>query len=557
VKRATAAALFAVFLLAILVRLLPLLRYQFWGSDFGEYYVLTRAIAEEGALPSAYRGWGVTYPYFPGMFALNGAFVILGAPAGIAASVLVPVIASLGVLPVFLIAARVTGDDLAGLVAAAFLAVSMFHVFPTSHGIPAALGDLLLLTSLLLFLGIRRSLRFVPLVLLAGFSVIVTHHLTAYFLILLASSALVLRAALDRNLTLRDIQGEVTALAVLGAATLAFWAFYATPLWTLIVQNSPASGPVLVGGTALAVMAAPSVLVLRRRTSWRYRPRVRTVRGAALGAGLAFATSVVFVIVVGTGSVPGTSLRIPLAETAPYMAMLAFVSLSAAGRRTMDLSREGPDVTAWFVALVASLVAGVLAAPEVLIPNRHLQYFMIPFAVLAGAGLRWLTVGTERRGRIAAASAAILLIGATAIGAYPPPGTLGHQEGIAARTVDTALWVGDHADGLVAADHRLSSILFGFGGVDATWDREVRFWHTADLNVTLAALSNVSTPDGRTRVDWVVVDEDLRAGVQLSPFAPALPLLPSEEEKFATSPFHKMYDSGFSEVYLVNWGLVP
>ena len=58
------------------------------------------------------------------------------------------------------------------------------------------------------------------------------------------------------------------------------------------------------------------------------------------------------------------------------------------------------------------------------------------------------------------------------------------------------------------------------------------------------------------RIDWIVIDGNARAGLQTSPFEPPLPLLPAEEAKFFTAPFHKVYDSGFAQVYFVNWGLV-
>lgn len=183
-KRSTAAALFAILLLAMLMRLLPLLRHLHWGSDFGEYYALTRAIVDDAVLPASYGGWGITYPQFPGLYVVNGAFVFAGASPDFAATVLVPALSALAVLPVFLIAVRVTRDDLAALVASAFLAVVMLHVYPTSHAIPASLGEVLLVGAVLMFLGLRRSPRlFVP-ALLAAFSVVVTHHLATYVLIL-------------------------------------------------------------------------------------------------------------------------------------------------------------------------------------------------------------------------------------------------------------------------------------------------------------------------------------------------------------------------------------
>jgi len=555
VKRSTAAALFGILLLAVIVRVWPLLDNMYWGSDVGEYYALTRALAEDGSLPRGYMGWGVAYPYFPGLFVVNGAFVLAGMAPSAAVSGIVPVLAALGVLPMFLMAARVTGDDRAGLLAAAFLAVLMFHVFPTSHAIPAALGDFLLLGALLLFLLLPRAPNAFPLLVLAGLAVVATHHFATYALLLFCAATLVLRALLHRGLTVRDIRRELAFVGILAGTTLAYWAWYATPIWTAIIPTSSLSGTAVIALAASAVLAPLLVIQLRRRTSWRFVPRIRDARAAGIATGLAFATSLAFVVVTATASVPGTSLRVDFAGVPLYLPMLAFIALSAAGRRTMDLTREGVAVTAWFVALCGSLVLGLMAAPIVHRPARQLEYFSIPFAIMVGAGFRWVTLGAEGRTRFAATAIAVLLIAASALASYPPPAGLGHREGIDARTVQAALWLRAQGGGLVAADHRVSTVVFGFGGEDATWDREARFWHTTNLTDALAAMDGVPLPRGTADVEWIVIDADTREGVMLSPFEPALPLAPAEEVKFTGPPFHKLFDSGFAQVYWLNRGL--
>ena len=555
-KRSTAAALLAILLLAALMRLLPLLQHLHWGSDFGEYYALTRAIVDDGVLPAAYGGWGLTYPQFPGLYVVNGAFVLAGASPDFAATVLVPVLSAFAVLPVFLIAARVSGEDVAGLVAAAFLGVVLFTVYPASHAIPASLGELLLLGALLLFLGLRRSPAFFAPLLLSGWAVVVTHHLATYVLILAATSALLLRCLLDARITLRSIRWEFAFLAILVASTLVFWRFSAPSFWSLVVTKSPATGEVLVAAAIGLLALVPATIVLRRRLSWRFRPRLRSVRGATLAVGLAVITSFVIVGIAAKTSVAGTTIRLDWVYLFPFIPTFLFLSIAAAGRRVLDFTREGASVTAWFVVLIASLAVGSVAAPEVLIPYRHLEYLAVPVAVMVGAGVRWLTLGAETRAQVRAIAAVGLLVAGTALAAYPKPvAVAGFQEGISPRSVEAALWIRTHADGLAAGDHRLSSVLFGFGGVDATWNREVRFWHTEDTALTLAAMAQVRLPSGTAPVEWVAIDGDLRAGLQTSPFAPALPLTPGEEARFLRPPFQKTFDSGSAQVYWVNWGL--
>lgn len=551
-KRSTAAALLAIAILAVLIRLSPLLRALYWGADFGEYYALTRSLIADGVVPAAYTGWGITYPSFPGMLVLNGAFVLAGASPELAASVLVPALAGLAVLPLFLIALRVTGDDRAGLVAAAFLAVAMFQVYPTSHAVPAALADVLLLGALLLFLELRRSPRFLALLVPTGLAVVVTHHLGTYVLLLVAVASLLLRAALDATLTVRRIRAELAFVVLLAVAAVAFW-WSARPFWSLLEDHVPVAPAALLAVAALAVLAVPAAIAVRRRASWRFRPRARSVRGAGIATGLAAATAFGIVGVAIAFPVPGTAIRLEPAHLLLFAPTFLFLALAAAGRRTLDFGRGGTDVTAWFAALVLSTGFGTLVAPEVLIPYRHLEYLAIPVAVMVGAGARWLSLGVEGRAQVRAVAAVGLLVAGTAVAAIPPPGSIaGWDEGIDARSVEAALWLGAHASGLVAADHRASSVVFGFAGLDATWDRETRFWRTEDLAAALDAMAAVPLVNGTGHVAWVYLDDGMRRGLQVSPFAPAQPLLPGEEAKFTGPPFHKLYDSGFAQLYFLN-----
>ena len=557
-KRSTALALFGIVLLAAVLRLLPVLRNVYWGSDFGEYFRLTQGLVERGVVPTTYEGWGVTYPYFPGFFVFNGAFVLAGIPVDAVLVFLAPIAGALAVLPLFLVATRTTGDDLTGLAASAFLAVVMAHVYATSHAQPSTLGDFLLLGAFLMYLGIRRSPKLLLLAVPAALAIVVTHHLATYALILAVVGSLLLRGVLDSRITLRAVRYELAFLALIVAATTAYWLTYANKLWELILLSSPFSTEVLVAGAFLGIAIVAAVIWVRSRIAWRFRPKARSVRAATVGVGLAVATAFAIVGVSVLAPVAGTSITLTPLHVAVFAPTLAFLSLSAAGRRSMDFSREGVAVTGWFVALVLSLLAGGAIASTVLIPYRHFEYVAMPFAVMVGAGVRWLSLRTDTAARrLASVGVVGILVASSATVSIPPPAVMaGFDEGTDAPSATAVLWVRANARGLVAGDHRLSSVLFGLAGVDVTSDRETRFWHEENLSDALDSMRAVVVGDRSLRIDWVVIDDTMRAGLQVSPFEPALPLLPSEEAKFTREPFHKVYDSGSAQVYFVNWGLV-
>src|SRR5881409_4088833 len=77
-RKSNAVALAAVALVSIAVRLSPLWSFLYWGSDTGEYFSILRALIRSDHLTTTYYGWGVTYPYFPGMFFAQAGFVDLG-----------------------------------------------------------------------------------------------------------------------------------------------------------------------------------------------------------------------------------------------------------------------------------------------------------------------------------------------------------------------------------------------------------------------------------------------------------------------------------------------
>src|SRR5689334_10699663 len=110
-RKSAAFALGAAVLAAVVIRLSPLLTFASWGADIGEYLAILRILVDTGHMPVMYAGWGVTYPSFPGMFLLQDAVVRVGnVDMSTAVNLIVPVAASLAVLPLFLIASRITGD---------------------------------------------------------------------------------------------------------------------------------------------------------------------------------------------------------------------------------------------------------------------------------------------------------------------------------------------------------------------------------------------------------------------------------------------------------------
>ncbi|HYM39407.1 MAG TPA: hypothetical protein VEY12_04580 [Thermoplasmata archaeon] len=558
-RKSTGVALAAIALAAVGIRLSPLLGGLYWGSDFGEYFGILRFLTVYGHMPVHYVGWGSTYPWFPGMFFAQEALVGLGGlDLPTVLNLLIPILGALAVLPIFLLSEEIVHDRRVALFVAAFVAGVMPHVYATSHTAPATLGDLLAFTSLLLFLRLRRDPRVaLPLVLVTA-TLITTHHLSAYFVILMVLGALVLRGLLRPFVWDAGAKREVGYAGFLLVGTLAYWFGYAAPFrdnilvdvnvqpwWILFVAFG---GLLLV--LALAVRA-------RGRVTWRYRPRYPDLRYSLAMFGLALGFVVGLAAGTVLGAVPGTSVSLPpiiLVDFAPLLILLAF---SSAGRKSFDFMPHGTAVSAWFLALAVSALAGSVVATRVLIPYRHIEYLIVPVGILAGVGFfRLLDLASPTRARRTAAVVAgcALLAGNFAFAIPPPSFVAGWNEATQPVAMDGVYWAHGNLRGLVAADHMASTNLFGFGGVNATWDTTVAPFFATTWSDARPGLVSIAAPAGTQNATYVWLDQVETHGVELRVWEPAVPMSPAAIAKFSASPFVKVYDDGYAQVYWIAWG---
>lgn len=539
----------ALLVAALAIRLAPLLQHTVWGADTGEYLAVTRQIIAEGGPPADYAGWGLAYPDFPGMQILVAQVSLAtGIDPLSVLQVLVPALNVLVVAATFLIGRRLF-DRRAGLWAAGVVAVAMPTVFTGSHPMPESLAHGLALLVVYLALDADDPRRFAGATVL-GLGVVVTHHLTTYFLLLALVGLWAARVASERT----SAWPNLGLVAAVGLPTVAYWLIVADAFRDrILAANVPLPLVAVVPLVGLAVLAL--VAWWRPRVDWVLElapvPRSRNVR-------LAWATVAVTLVVAGVLTlvpVPGTTVTPEIGTVLWYVPMLVAVGLTpigAARARTVD---DGLWLTLWPVLLGASLIVGAVAAPTVLIPYRHVPFLAIPAAVLVGAGIGDLEPDLDGWAR-ALPVAGLVVLAATA---YPPPDAIGgFQEGVSAAEMDAVDWADDHlAEGTpVLADHRMSSLLFGVAGLQASWDSGEQAWFASNWSEARPHLEEMSLPGGADRVEYVVVTPATRAGVALAPWERARQLDGDALAKFDEDPFVTVYDRGGVQVHRVAWETV-
>src|SRR5881296_501129 len=228
-RKSTAIALASVSLVSIAVRLAPLWSFLYWGSDTGEYFSILRALVRGDHLSTTYYGWGITYPYFPGMFFVQAGVVDLGGldvPTTI--NLLVPILGAIAVLPIFLVAHRMTAAARFALFAAAFLAGAIPVAYTAAHTAPATVGELLALAGLLCFVRLRTDGRAMVTLLLLTATLIATHHLSLYFFLIMVLGTIVVEGLARPWRWTPGAKREVAFATVLMAGTFVYWLGYAT-----------------------------------------------------------------------------------------------------------------------------------------------------------------------------------------------------------------------------------------------------------------------------------------------------------------------------------------
>ncbi len=558
-RKSTALALLGVVLLAILLRLLPLTWSLYWGADYGEYFTLTRQLAESGHVPETYAGWGTTYPSFPGLLLVVGSLATAGLHPAASLSLVPPVLAALSVLGVFLLGAHMFRERRTALLAAGIVAVLMPHVYGTSHPTPGAVGDLLFVFALLALLRARTDRRWWVLYLLLALGLILTHHLTTYFLLIATGGHLLLTILIRREVPMREMAAETGALLTVATLAMAYWTLYATPFRENILPSvTVVPWWALVALFLAAIAALPLLGLARRRWSARYAPRWPSRRRSGGFFVLTLAATLTILAYGTLVTIPGTTIPLSPWIIPMFLPVLALFSLAPAGRKFSDFHRDGLAPTAWTLALLASILVGIVLASRVIIPYRHMQYIVVPLALLAALGAVRLVEQGRGGGRryVATTAALAVVIVATIPAAYPPAELMGgFNEGANPRALSSVLWIGERAHALVLSDHFESSLTFGFGGVDATWDRAPDALLAESFDEARPHLLAVDAPAGVGRVDYALLTIGVEAGAMTTPWAPAAPMSPQALAKFDALPFQRLYDDGYGRAYVLHWAL--
>lgn len=575
IERADLAWLGSATLLGIFVALDPLLSFPIFGSDTGEYYRLTAALLDSGHIPDAasYAGWGFAYSEFPGLFEVSAAAAgATGTNVLTALQVVAPLLGALAIVPLFLLFRRLWPNDSIAILGAALATVFMPRMFSLAHPAPLSLGDFLVVGMLWMLFEGRRDLRwYVPLV-ISGAALIVTHHLSSYFFAVSAVGLVVLTELVwPRRWSVRFPDRELAFVGAFLVSAFAFW-FHNSAFASIVSQGIAGISltlPLVEGGTVAGVVLAALLIALRRRMATTRRFHVTFPSDASV-----LRDALILVVGIYGGlalllvhPLPGTSQTTTTAALLFFSPILIAIVFTSGSRRLASFSRTGPIMLTWIAAVGISAIVALAFGFQQLSPARHAEYLVLPLGLVVALCVgRLVGLVGDRAGRpaaIAAGLAVVVLLGANAAIAYPPPAVFdGFQEGLTNGDAAVWMWTGIAVppSAAVASDHRVSSMVFGFDGNPATWQSTPDLFVGSNWSQALAELQSSPAPDSRSilPITLVIVDGTMRStGVALNPASPAPPMSANATAWFSGPPFLVVYENGGTTAYWVDLSAAP
>jgi hypothetical protein len=306
------------------------------------------------------------------MFYLSGAAnLLMGIDVLWATIALIPIAASLSVFVAFFLARALFKSDGAGIVSAAFLAVAMPHVFTTSHPMPGSIGDMLFISSLLLFIATFENKKFLPLLILCSIALIITHHLSSYFFFIMAFGGLFIQEILQKE-EKKETRMLWIFLVFFLTFLVLFWILAAEPFADRIVSGAfdIPLWALLLGGYLL-IFGAYMIIKFRRGINWNYEPKYPDIKSRLVMFFLLVCVIFSVLALVTLVKIPGTNIELNwqvLLLFSPFIVLMSFASVGSGYAR---FHRSGMASYGWIIASMLSLLIGTVTASRVLLTYFH------------------------------------------------------------------------------------------------------------------------------------------------------------------------------------------
>lgn len=573
-------ALLLILILAVSVRSLPAWLYPAWGGDLGIYYGIASRILESKEIFVDYNGWGSSYNYFPVLYLISLAFHILTGVDLLTIMVrIAPIIGGLTVIIFYYIMMELTKNRKISLLSSSLLAVAPFHVYQTSHAAPLTVGHFFMLLSILFFIKYRHNIRFLPLLLLSTFILILSHHLTTYFY-LISILGMITWRNFKFEIARKENLYDLTYLTVASALTFAYWRFVAKPVYYSFMKGGSHLQPWQVIILYFFVVFLSFFLANRLRGNRRICRVLSKISSKWYQKfPKILITSFVGILLL---EIPFLFLEIPTAYIKMnFTAMLLsvptvlFSSIAIAGAPCLSMKKERSFLQGWLIAITLSLLYSLITTNTTLYPYRHMEYLMVPMSASAAFGIveignrvkrpnmqRLKKLFGEISVEVSVFGIAMFIILSNTLTVYPAGYSFKHLDERYSEPCFHAIeWLKNNTknNDTIATDLRLSDFVWAYG-MNATFDKTNVTWSCTDWRDCLDELRG---NENYSRVTYILIDDVMRNSVVYLNVDLQVHMTNESYDKFLREPFELVYrnatldSSGeeihWAEVYRVNW----
>ncbi len=553
-KRSGWFALLGIVSFSLLISTIPLYEYSLWGMDCGEYFYYTHRWVETGGRYLSIDGWGKAYPFFPGMFVLGGGFHLLSGADLMRSMMFVPVVISaLSPLFVFMIVHKVM-DDWRPAILSAFFFISLPPIiYAYSQPRPETLGFFLMLLILSLNItSLERYKKTALLIIMALFALVITHHLSTYFLILFFVGGITV-SKLWRRKKWRLDSVRTWLVVFFLISTFLYWIFYSTPFGERRIEGA-------LGFPSYTIVFAPFVFLVfleiltrvRRRFDFTvsiklYEQDIRSFLIYSLFI-LILITPVIIQITFGTLPVRDIELGTTVLLYFPMVVLGLFFVPS---RKIIKALKEGPTLIGWFLFVIISMIVGFISQSSSLLPMRQFAFFLLTISILFGIGLfhfhgTIFNPKTKKRKTLALGIFVMILVAFLIPLSYPSQERAGgYMEGVESEDMEAAFWMRHSTREKIAADHRLSGALFSVSNQELTWTDGDEMYFSDNFSAAQDDLEN-------NNVSYIMWDEEMEKGAAVVPGQNPEPLDHTLMQRYHEE-FHLIYKSEEVMVYSVHY----
>ena len=531
---------------AIFLRSIPSWIHTAWGCDFGIYYGITNTVVETGEFFPNYTGWGSSYNEFPVLYAIVAfAHWVTGIDVISIMPKIIPILGGLTVTIFYFIVYELLKNKKIALLSSLFLAVLPFHVYQLSHSSPLTVGHFFMMVSFYLFIKLRQNTIYSIPLYLSTMLLIMSHHLTSYFYLISIFFIIYIENASQKNWT-ETFFKDITYLIGTTLLMFSYWAFIATTVYEgfmrsgLNIINIKLDSIIIIILFYILLLLVFSTIIIKRKYNIFLKKNMSSTKKNLYKISIFTTIATVVLLIFTFIEMPWTNFNFTITSVLYSLPLIIVAGLGYVGFSYTYFIKNGPFIRGWFLSILISFGFALLTNNTIILPHRHLEYLMVPLAVIAVIGLGGLfndfelksliknikdkkdyylkninqKIKISHKKRITFLLIIIILFISLAASVYPSHSSLNQSnEIITKQDVELIEWFGENIDknnSLIASDHRLERMAEA-EGFNTTKDETIDLWIAEDLPRYIDELSGIG--NNYSRITHVIIDNIMKDDV--------------------------------------------